>query len=74
MVINPNHSPIITEEDYEPSSGEVGGSEVGIVPRIVYAEEVVTSITTDPRRTVTYVTTNSGKANTPVTSDSTVVT
>ena len=43
-------------------------------PTIVYIEEVFTSIRADSQRTITFVTTNSGKANTSVTTYSTVVT
>ncbi len=72
-VINPIHSPIITEEDYEPSRGDAGGSEVDATLRTTDIEQFVTSVTIDPQRNVTTTTTNSCKVDTPVTTDSTVV-
>lgn len=47
-VINHSHSPIITEEECEPSRGEAGGSEAATAPTTIDTEEVVTSVTTDP--------------------------
>ena len=44
------------------------------MPTTVDIEEVVTFVTSNPRRTVTSVTTTSSKADTPVTTNSTTVT
>jgi len=74
MVINPRHSPIIIEEDYEPSRGDARGFDAAIAPTIADIEEAVTSVTIDSQRTITSVTTNSGKADTPVTTNLTIVT
>jgi len=71
-VIKLSHSPIITEEACEPSRRDVGGSEAAIVPTTTDIEEVVTSIIANLRRTVTSVTTTSGKADTLVIADSTI--
>lgn len=73
-VIKPNHSPIITEEECEPSRGDIVGPEAVVAPITANTEEIVTSVTTNPRRTVTLVIANFRKVDTPITTDSTTIT
>lgn len=73
-IIKPNHSPIITEEEYEPSRGGTVDLEASVTPVTTDREQTVTSITTNPTRVVTPVTTNSGKVDKPVEADSTAIT
>jgi len=47
-VINPSHSPVIIEEDCEPSKGDARGFEAATTPTTIDIEEVVTPITADP--------------------------
>lgn len=72
-VIKTRHSPIITEEECGPSRGDARGSEVATKPTTTDKEEEVTFVTVDLRRIVTAIIANSGKADTPVTTDSTVL-
>lgn len=73
-VIKPNHSPIIIEEESEPSKGGTVDLEVVVTPITANTEKIVTSVTTNLRRIVTPVTTNSGKADTPVIANLIVIT
>lgn len=68
-VIKPNHSPIIIDEECEPSEEGTIDLEVVVTPVTFNTEQTVTPVTTNLRRIVTLVIANSTKVDTPVVVD-----